>query len=96
MNSNLLQALIAARNRLQVYRDALHECVSLDDGTVPCQPDRQALATEDEVLAQCDAAISEAQAVAADLSYNDLKNTGELQRSEAERAFVEQVKWEAQ
>lgn len=34
-------------------------------------------------------------AVAADLAYNDLKATGELQSREADRALAEQVKWGA-
>lgn len=41
------------------------------------------------------AAATETQRVAADLAYNDLKNTGELQRREADRALAEQIKWDA-
>lgn len=41
------------------------------------------------------AAATEPQAVAADLAYNAMKNTGELQRLEADRALAEQIKWEA-
>lgn len=35
----------------------------------------------------------EAQAIRADLAYNDLKNIGELRRREDERALAEQIKW---
>ena len=35
----------------------------------------------------------EAQAIRADLAYNDLKNTGELRRREDERALADQIKW---
>lgn len=38
---------------------------------------------------------TEADRVAADLAYNRLKDTGELQRRETDRALAEQVRWEA-
>lgn len=41
------------------------------------------------------AAATEPQAIAADLAYNQLKNTGELQRREADRALADQMKWGA-
>lgn len=38
----------------------------------------------------------EAQAIRADLAYNELKNSGELRRREDARALSEQQKWSDQ
>ena len=38
---------------------------------------------------------NEAAAIAVDLAYQRLKDSGELHRMECERALAEQVKWEA-
>lgn len=35
----------------------------------------------------------EAQAIRADLAYNDRKNTGELRRQEDARALADQIQW---
>lgn len=39
---------------------------------------------------------TEHEAVQADIAYNSMKNSGELQRREADRALAEQIKWESQ
>lgn len=57
-----------------------------------CSRDTEALAAK--ALLQLDS-LAEQQRIAADHSYNALKSSGELQQREADRALVEQLKWEA-
>ena len=66
---------------LEQFRPGLPQCIA------------QAIAPFAPAGSSVHADAEEAACVRADLDHNELKNSGELWRMEAERALAEQIKW---